>query len=378
MKILLVGEYSRLHNSLKEGLKNLDHQVTIIATGDYFKDYPADIKLFRKFDKGIGKKLKIILFKIFKIDITSISLKNQFFSYKDQLIDFDIVQLINVCPLGASPKEESKMISYLKENNHKLFLLSCGADHISVSFNYKKKNRYSILDPLFEGKVSEESYSGILKYLKPEYKKHHDFVFKNMKGVIASDLDYHIPLKDHPKYLGLIPNPVNIDLLDYHPLSITDKIIIFHGINRSNYHKKGSHYFEDALERIQKNYGDRITIDVVENLPYSEYIQRYDKAHIILDQVLGYDQGYNALEAMAKGKVVFTGAEKEFMDHYQLKEPVAINVLPDADQIYKQLKELITQPEKIIEIGKRARNFIEKEHHYRSIANKYLNVYSSS
>ena len=117
---------------------------------------------------------------------------------------------------------------------------------------------------------------------------------------------------------------------------------------------------------------------MVENLPYSEYIQRYDKAHIILDQVLGYDQGYNALEAMAKGKVVFTGAEKEFMDHYQLKEPVAINVLPDADQIYKQLKELITQPEKIIEIGKRARNFIEKEHHYRSIANKYLNVYSSS
>ena len=59
MKILLVGEYSRLHNSLKEGLENLGHQVTLIATGDYFKDYPADIKLIRKYDTGLGKKLKI-------------------------------------------------------------------------------------------------------------------------------------------------------------------------------------------------------------------------------------------------------------------------------------------------------------------------------
>jgi DNA-binding response OmpR family regulator len=39
MKILLVGEYSRLHNSLKEGLNELGHQVTIIATGDHFKNY---------------------------------------------------------------------------------------------------------------------------------------------------------------------------------------------------------------------------------------------------------------------------------------------------------------------------------------------------
>jgi hypothetical protein len=37
----------------------------------------------------------------------------------------------------------------------------------------------------------------------------------------------------------------------------------------------------------------------------------YNKSHIVLDQVFSYDQGYNALEAMAKA-VVFTGAETEF------------------------------------------------------------------
>ena len=41
---------------------------------------------------------------------------------------------------------------------------------------------------------------------------------------------------------------------------------------------------------------------------------------------LGFDpkqylpEGFNALEAMAKGKVVFTGAEKEWLDYHNLKE----------------------------------------------------------
>ena len=42
MKILLVGEYSGLHNSLKEGLIQLNHKVTLVSSGDNFKNYPSD------------------------------------------------------------------------------------------------------------------------------------------------------------------------------------------------------------------------------------------------------------------------------------------------------------------------------------------------
>ena len=45
MKILLIGEYSRLHNSLKEGLEKNGHNVTLVGSGDGFKNYPVDIKL---------------------------------------------------------------------------------------------------------------------------------------------------------------------------------------------------------------------------------------------------------------------------------------------------------------------------------------------
>ncbi len=377
MKILLVGEYSRLHNSLKEGLTELGHHVTIIATGDHFKDYPVDIKLYRKYNKGILKKIKILFYKLFKINITSISIKNQFFRHKEKLKEFDIVQLINESSIGVTPKHEKEFISFLKKHNKKLFLLSCGTDYISVKDSFDKKPKYSILNPFFERKTSEKDFAPILKYLKPKYKSLHDFVYNQTEGVIASDLDYHIPLIGHPKYLGLIANPINIQLLKFIPLTIKDKIIIFHGINRANYYKKGSDFFEKALEIVENKYPNKVTIKIVENLPYNEYIKTYNEAHIVLDQVLAYDQGYNALEAMAKGKVVFTGAEQEFVNHYNLEETVAINALPDADIIAKELEYLILNPEEIIKIGKNAREFIEKEHDYKNIAQKYLNTWNN-
>ena len=120
-----------------------------------------------------------------------------------------------------------------------------------------------------------------------------------------------------------------------------------------------------------------IKIITAESLPYADYIELYDEAHIILDQVYAYDQGYNALEAMAKGKVVFTGAEAEFLAYYGLSEDeVAINALPDVEQLVEKLTWLIQNPNKIAQIGKSARAFIEKEHHYIKVAKKYLDIYS--
>jgi len=48
MNILLLGEYSRLHNSLKEGLQDLGHNVVLVSTGDSFKAFPSDIDVSSK------------------------------------------------------------------------------------------------------------------------------------------------------------------------------------------------------------------------------------------------------------------------------------------------------------------------------------------
>ena len=149
-------------------------------------------------------------------------------------------------------------------------------------------------------------------------------------------------------------------------------------MNEFNYHQKGIYYFEKALEIIAKKYDSKVEINIVKSIPYNEYINLYNKANIFLDQSYSYDQGYNALEAMAKGKVVFTGAETEFMEHYKIIERVCVNAKPDVDYLVNELSFLIENPEEIIAIGKRARAFVEKEHDYVKIAERYLEVWKSN
>jgi len=373
MRILLVGEYSRLHNSLKEGLIELGHEVILVGDGDGFKQFPTDHSIEPLFSKNrIVNIPRQALFRIFKYDLAKLERGLRFYFLLKKLKGYDVVQLINEAPVKTTPGFEKRLLARLFKQNKKTFLLSCGIDHISVRYMLDDKLRYSLMDPYHADNNNAPHYRYIFDYLSKSHKKLHDFVFANISGVIASDMDYYLPLEGHPKFLGLVPNPINIEKLDYIKSEITDKVIIFLGINRGTYIKKGIPFFEKALEIIKQKYGRKIEIVVAENVPYNTYINLYNKAHILLDQVYAYDQGFNALEAMAKGKAVFTGAEKEFNDYYGLTEKVAVNALPNVNSIAAELSSLIENPAEIIAMGKRARAFIEREHSHLLVAGKYL------
>jgi len=374
MKILLIGEYNTSHYTLKEGLEALGHEVLVVGNGDGFKNVVVDINFRVRYVEGFSFYLKRILYKLFKIDITSLDIKRQFNKYKNQFKGYDIVQLINESPFKANPKIEIELLQYIFDNNSNVFLLSCGTDYISVKYASERKFRYSILDPYYEGRGTKKMFWHALMYLTPPYIKLHKFVYNNIKGVLASDFDYDIPLVGNNKYLGLVPNPINIEKIKYIDLNVNDRIIIFHGINEKNYYKKGNDIFEKALNIISNKYNNKIEIITVKSVPYNEYINAYNKAHILLDQVFAYDQGFNALEAMAKGKVVFTGAEQEWLEHYNIEEDtIAINALPNTEHIASKLEWLILNPHKILEISKQARAFVEKEHDYIKCSQQYLN-----
>jgi len=381
MKILLVGEYSGLHNSLKKGLVELNHKVTLVSSGDGFKNYPSDFYIRVTFIEKyfLLKILFKLLRKIHIIDLEKIEVGIRAYIILKKLKGFDIVQLINIDACRSYPFIEKKIVSLLKKQNKNLFLLSAGTDYYSVQYALEKKFKYSILTPLFEKKVSRKYFSQALKFITKPYIKLNDYIYKNINGVIASDIDYHIPLINHPKYLGMVPNCIIHDKFNYGFPPINDKVIIFHGINNYNYYKKGNDIFEEALDILSKKHADKIEIVTTRSIPYAVYINAYNKAHILLDQIYAYDQGYNALEAMAKGKVVFTGAEQEWLTYYNLKEDtVAINALPDAEEIAKKLEWLVLNPLKMKEVSKNARTFIEREHHYIKSAQKYLDKWTSN
>ena len=380
MKILLIGEYSRLHNSLKEGLEKNGHKVTLVGSGDGFKNYPVDIKLDSYyFNLKLLKPIAKLFDKLFKISLNEIEIYFRAKKIINDLKNYDVVQLINENAFKTLPSLEISLIKKLKKNNKKLFLLSCGVDKKSVEYALNEKFRYSILSPYLKNPNLKKSYRYILKYTSKNYIKLYEYLKENVNGIISSDIDYHIPYLNEKKYLGLIPNPINVDKIKYKKIEINDKIKILHAVNSKNYLKKGNIFFDKALNFIKEKYKDKVEIINTVDLSYVDHIESVENSHIVLDQVYAYDQGYNALEAMALGKVVFTGAEKEWLEMYNIKEnSVAINALPDHKKIIKKLEWLIENPKYILEISNNARVFIENNHNYISIARQYDIIWSKN
>lgn len=374
MKILLIGEYSRLHNSLKEGLIALGHDVILLSSGDYFKKFDTDYSFHSSFTSGhwLPRKIKNVIHKLTGIDLSKAERGLRFYLLLPKLKNFDHVQLINSDAIETFPFLSRLLYKKLFKKIKNQSLLICGDETPVIDYLLKKETDYCILTPYFENNSLKKHFEYPLKYTAKNYRRTFDWLSENCRNLITSDLDYKIPMDKMNYKTHFIPNPVNSNKIKFQHQEINEKIVIFLGINRSSYIKKGIPYFEKALRIIQEKYPEKVTVIITENIPYSDYINKYNTAQIVLDQIYAIDQGYNALEAMAKGKVVFTGGGNDFIDHYNLKERVNIHATPNIDSLVNEISFLIENPEAIVVIGNRARAFIEREHDHINIASQYL------
>ena len=146
MKILLIGEFSRLHNSLKEGLLALGNEVVLVGNGDGFKNYPMDWSTKPTvFETKLGNLFKKVFYKITKFDLSQLEIALRFYFHSKKMKNFDVVQLINESALQTTPFFERIFLRKLIKNNQKLFLLCCGVDYNVMQHMMQKKERYSIL-----------------------------------------------------------------------------------------------------------------------------------------------------------------------------------------------------------------------------------------
>lgn len=378
MNILLLGEYSNFHNTLKKGLMKFGHNVVLAGRKDGFKGFPVDIS----FDpvvliKPPFKYLRFLIFKLTKFDIAILETTYLFLKHKKKLKSFDIVQLINEYPIKTTPFIDRLLLKYIFKNNYKVVVSACGTDTTYLNYILNESLPYHILTPYIKNPCLKKHFKYSLMYLSNSHKKLSNYVIKNVAQIIPADIDYYMAYKYHFKTKPLIPFPINLEVMKYIPLSIKGKIKIFHGINRVNYYKKGNDYFCKALKKIKDKYANKIEIIEVENIPHNEYINLYNESHILLDQVYSYDQGYNALEAMAKGKVVFTGVSAEFIDYYGINKPIAINAIPDVEYLENKLSFLIDNPLEIKKISKHAREYIKNYHDYVKVSKEYINTWNS-
>ncbi|WP_281234676.1 glycosyltransferase family protein [Flavobacterium gelatinilyticum] len=374
MRILLIGEYSLLHNSLKKGLTELGHEVVLIGNSNGYRCYPVDYDYEAKFfKKEIFTIPRKIIFRLFKFDLVSLEYGIRFFRFLPKLRDFDVVQFVNEASVKTTRRFELYLIKKIVKNNKSIFLLSCGLDYMTLKFYTENKDYKSIYQPSIENPSTE--FNWFFDYFKKGHIKIHQYMMNNFNGLIATDFDYADAAKKYPIFSDFIPYPIDLTKLNFKELVVADKVIIFLGINKYSYHQKGITYFEKALKLIEEKYPDKVEVIITNTVPYPVYIDLYNKAHILMDQAFSRDQGYNALEAMAKGKVVFTGAENDFTEYYKITDRVCVNARPDVDYLVEELSFLIENPNEITAIGKRARAFVEKEHDCIMIAKRYLQTW---
>lgn len=82
-----------------------------------------------------------------------------------------------------------------------------------------------------------------LKYTHKNYRDLFELIQINSSKTITSDLDYQIPMEKMGFQTTMIPNPVNIEKIQFQPLEISGKNYYIFGYKRRKQYKKRDRLF---------------------------------------------------------------------------------------------------------------------------------------
>jgi hypothetical protein len=133
-----------------------------------------------------------------------------------------------------------------------------------------------------------------------------------------------------------------------------------------------------ALERVKAKYPERCKIVKVESVPFDEYKRLMSECDVLLDQLYSYTPAMNALVAMSQGLVVVGGGEPENYDILGETElrPI-INVLPDEEDVFRKLEDLVLHPERLPELKRQSVEYVRRHHDYVKVAQQYVDFWTS-
>jgi len=365
MRILLIGEYSSLHWTLADGLRNLGHTVTVASDGDGFKNYPRDIDLSRK-----SSSIKDTLAAIVKV-------YRNFYKFKN----YDVVQLINPCFTTLSVEINKNLYGYLRKHNKKVFLGAFGDDTLWLKACLDNSTfRYS--EFYVDGNENKLKHNERLKniWLSSNRESINTQIADSCDGIIACLCEYYMAYE--PLYnnkLAYIPLPFNFHNVNNSSVLNSDKIKFFIGINKDRSEFKGTDRMYTALKKIEEKYQDKIEINHVESVPYNEYIHIMANSDVVLDQLYSYSPAMNGLLALGLGKILVSGGEPEMYELLNEKEnqPI-VNVFPSEEDIYNKLENIILNRENLKQISENGRKFAEKHHDHIKVAKQYLDFWTQS
>jgi glycosyltransferase involved in cell wall biosynthesis len=172
----------------------------------------------------------------------------------------------------------------------------------------------------------------------------------------------------------LMPVPIDLEAWSFRPrktCSPGDPVRIVHAPTDPDI--KGTRHLVEAVSRLRDG-GHRVELDLIQNVPASEVLQRARSAHLAVDQLMIGAYGAFAVEMMALGLPVVCRIRSDLRLQYPADLP-----LVDADPatIYEVLDRLLGEPEAWPELGRRGAEYARREHEMHVVAERVLDVYRS-
>ncbi len=363
MNILLLGEYSNVHNTLARGLRELGHRVTVISNGDFWKNYPRDIDVSRRPGKLGGM---LLLAKVYAL--------------LPRLRGYDVVQFINPMFFELKAERLFPVFRYLQRHNGKLVLGGFGMDYYWVhTCSTEMPLRYSDFNIGSELRQNREAVVERRDWIGTKKEELNRLMAEECDGIVTGLYEYWRCYEPaFPRKTTFIPFPIVVGNSPVIADEAPEKLRLFIGISKNRSVYKGTDVMLQAAEAVKAQYPERLNLTVVNGLPFEEYVRKMHGSDAIMDQLYSYTPSMNPLEAMAHGIICIGGGEPE---NYEIINETTlrpiINVLPTYESCVAELTRLVNKLSLIPRLRRESYEYVSKHHDYIKVARRYEEFYRS-
>ena len=377
MKILLIGEASFLHNTLKKGLVERGHRVTTMSDGNGWHDAPRDIDLRRDGRWGKLGGLRVVW---------------QLLRHLPQLCGNDVVQIHNYQFVPLMYRWNTLLLRFLKLTNRRV-VKGCFGDDPQI-FRRQAQGVPAYSDTYWSGQLqnAELHRDRIAEVIEHGAEASWRKTTAMADALVACLYEYWLDYNEPPyaAKLHYVPLPIECEEMvrwcdgemvkcvgndaPSHPLTILI------GLQPKRDFMKGAMKIAAFVEEVARRHPGKVQIKYVEGVPYDEYMHLLAEADVLVDQLYSYTPSMNSLAAMARGTVVIGGGEEEYYEFIgeDTLRPI-INVRPDVpdEENIAAIERALFTDGTLERMAQESIQFVHKYHDYRHVAEQYEQLYRS-
>jgi len=142
----------------------------------------------------------------------------------------------------------------------------------------------------------------------------------------------------------------------------------------TNRYYKGSEHIIPICEKLDKK--GIIEFILIEGQPYEAVLKQKQECDILIDQIYnrgGWGYGMNSVEALSMGLICMTELVQEYQQF--IPDNPFINITHET--LESKIKQIVSNKEKVIELKKKSKEWVEKKHSLESTASALYDYYRS-